>query len=186
METFTATSLDLQALYHGHEQSQRKGFLPSRLCAESWVQPGTGMGMGGRAMGLVCNWLSLRWDFPCPWAVLQSGPGLTPLSLETTEEGPHLPTKSPRGSTYISYPRPTPSPGCEVLSSQGSCKLRVGATWRFFFPRGQVLLPEAQPTLRFCGVPQETLHLPQSRRLPPPSLQRGTHLATRGSSPSAE
>lgn len=49
-----------------------------------------------------------------------------------------------------------------------------------------MLLPEAQPTLRFCGVPQETLHLPQSRRLPPPSLQRDTHLAPRGSSPSGE
>lgn len=42
-------------------------------------------------VGLICNWLFLWYVFPSPWAVLRPGPGLTPLRLETTEEGPPLP-----------------------------------------------------------------------------------------------
>ncbi|XP_036701066.1 steroid hormone receptor ERR2 isoform X2 [Balaenoptera musculus] len=50
-ETSTATSLNIQVLYHGHEQSQRKGLLASWLCAESWVLWGRERGREGRARG---------------------------------------------------------------------------------------------------------------------------------------
>lgn len=128
--------------------------------------------MGGQGVGLICNWLFLWYVFPSPWAVLRPGPGLTPLRLETTEEGPPLPTKPPRGSSDISWPHPhpvLPNPGsgwqCWASGHTG-CVPPRGVP----FPEGRHFLPEALPTLRFSGAPQEPPPLPQARGLPPSVL----------------
>lgn len=187
-ETSTATSLDLQALYHGHERSQRKGFLAPQLCAESWV-PWGGYREGRAGRGLTCNWLFLWYVFPSHGQCGSPARADSPRR-ETTEEVPlsHQTTNRQR-VRFLTPPHPAlphRGPGWAVLSAQDSGTLTLGATWRFSCPRGQAL--SSLPPLRFFGAPQEALHVPQSRRAPflHLSAQLCTHSAPSQDSPSEE
>ena len=95
---------------------------------------------------------------------------------------PPLPAKSPRGSTNIThFLTPCPTPLSSVHGLGGQCLAPRTLAYSsgvpsggFPFPEGSCFLAGLLRTLGFCGVPQEALRLPQSRRLPPSILPLGS------------
>lgn len=118
-----------------------RGFLPPG-CVQSPGCCGRGNGMGGQGVGLICNWLFLGYAYPSPWAALRLGLGLTPLGLETTEEGPLSPPNHQEAAPTFPGPTPTQSP---TPGLAGQCQHpglhtpRLRSNPRCSFPRGHIL-----------------------------------------------